>query len=45
MSGWMNKVLRVDLSEGTHKVEPLEAELRSSFIGGRGVAVRGWLVP
>ncbi|MDP6495108.1 MAG: aldehyde ferredoxin oxidoreductase N-terminal domain-containing protein, partial [Dehalococcoidia bacterium] len=36
----MNKVLRVDLSEGTHKVEPLEAELRSSFIGGRGVAVR-----
>jgi len=37
VSGWMGKILRVDLSSGDITVEPLEEELKAEFIGGRGI--------
>ncbi|MEW6033686.1 MAG: aldehyde ferredoxin oxidoreductase family protein [Chloroflexota bacterium] len=40
MPGWMGKILRVDLSRNTHRVEPLDLELQSNYIGGRGMAAR-----
>jgi len=37
MYGWMGKILRVNLSEGFLKSEPLDEDLRHKFIGGRGI--------
>ncbi|MBC8387355.1 MAG: aldehyde ferredoxin oxidoreductase, partial [Actinobacteria bacterium] len=37
VSGWMGKILRVDLTSGDITVEPLEEELKAEFIGGRGI--------
>jgi len=36
MVGW-GKILRVNLSEGSVKSEPLDEDLRRKFIGGRGI--------
>ncbi len=35
---WQRKVLRVNLSDGTSSVEPLNLEWASAFIGERGLA-------
>jgi aldehyde:ferredoxin oxidoreductase len=40
MYGWMGKILRVNLSEGSVKSEPLDETLRHKFIGGRGINSR-----
>lgn len=40
MPGWTGKILRVDLSKSTSRVEPADPDSLKSFIGGRGAAVR-----
>ncbi|MBM3706491.1 MAG: aldehyde ferredoxin oxidoreductase, partial [Actinobacteria bacterium] len=35
--GWMGKILRVDLSSRKISTEPLSDELKTDFIGGRGI--------
>ena len=37
--GYMGKLLRVDLSNGTHWDEPLEPELTENYLAARGL---GW---
>jgi aldehyde:ferredoxin oxidoreductase len=37
--GYMGKILRVDLSSGTHWDEPLEPELAEFYLGGTGLGV------
>ena len=38
--GWQRKVLRVDLTNGTAKEEPLNMDWASQYIGERGLATR-----
>ncbi len=40
MSGYKNKVLRVDLSSGTFSEEPLDKAMINDYIGGRGFGVK-----
>ncbi|MFC1920212.1 aldehyde ferredoxin oxidoreductase family protein [Chloroflexota bacterium] len=40
MAGYKNRVLRVDLSNGTFSEEPLEKALIRDYIGGRGFGVK-----
>jgi aldehyde:ferredoxin oxidoreductase len=40
MDGLMGKILRVDLTQGSHKVEDLDPRLATDYIGGRGLAVK-----
>lgn len=40
MPGWMGKILRIDLSQGSHEVESLDLALAKNFIGGRGLAAK-----
>ena len=35
---WQRKVLRVDLSNGSHKVEPLNMDWANAYLGERGLA-------
>jgi aldehyde:ferredoxin oxidoreductase len=36
----MGKILRVNLTEGRHAVEPIDEQKAASFLGGRGLAVK-----
>ena len=38
MNGWMGKIIRINLTEESHRVEPLDPLLARNFIGGRGLA-------
>ncbi|MBW2221471.1 MAG: aldehyde ferredoxin oxidoreductase family protein [Deltaproteobacteria bacterium] len=38
MNGWVGKILRVNLTQGSTRVEELPAELNHLFLGGRGLA-------
>src|SRR4051812_10938772 len=40
MNGWTGKLLRVNLSNGTHRVEDIPEAWLKDYIGGRGVADR-----
>ena len=40
MGGWAGRVLEIDLSLGTHRVDDLNPEWARSFIGGRGLGAR-----
>jgi aldehyde:ferredoxin oxidoreductase len=40
MFGWMGKILRVDLTCGTSRVEEMPGYLMAEYIGGRGMAVK-----
>lgn len=40
MYGWMNKVLRVNLSMGTCAVEPLRKDDAKAFLGARGLGTK-----
>ena len=40
MYGWMGTILRVDLTSGKIKKEPLSKRLRHNYVGGRGINVR-----
>jgi len=40
MHGWVGRLLRVDLSQGSHRVEALDPRLAKDFIGGRGLATK-----
>ena len=40
MSGWMGKLLRVDLAAGTIKKEPLNMKLAQEFVGARGLGTK-----
>src|SRR3972149_10438368 len=40
MPGWIGRLLRINLSEGKVQVDPLDAELRQLYIGGRGAAAK-----
>ena len=37
MYGWMGKILRIDLSNSSSRVEPLDPNIAEAFIGGRGL--------
>ena len=39
MSGWMSKILRVDLMTGKCTVEPLDPMVAKNYIGGRGLGI------
>ena len=39
MFGWMGKILTIDVSDGTVKVEPTEPYI-DDYLGGRGIGVR-----
>ena len=38
--GWTGKLLRVNLTDGTHKIEPINLDWAKEYIGGRGLAAR-----
>jgi len=40
MFGWQGKILRIDLSEGICRTEPLPVDLMNDYIGGRGMCDR-----
>lgn len=40
MPGYTGKLLRVDLSRGTHEIQALREEDRTGFIGGRGLGAK-----
>ena len=40
MNGWVGKILRVDLTNGSFAVEDLDEDLAKDYIGGRGLATR-----
>ena len=40
MNGWTGKLLRVNLSNGSHNVEDLREDWAKDYIGGRGLAAR-----
>lgn len=40
MYGWMGTILKVDLTSGKIKREPLSEEVARNYIGGRGINVR-----
>jgi aldehyde:ferredoxin oxidoreductase len=40
MGGWTGKLLRVDLTSGTHRVEDIPHDWLRDYIGGRGLADR-----
>ncbi|SPD75430.1 Tungsten-containing aldehyde ferredoxin oxidoreductase [uncultured Desulfobacterium sp.] len=40
MKGWTGKILRIDLSNRTHKTDDLDANTAKMFIGGHGVATK-----
>ena len=38
--GWQKQVLRVNLTEGSSKVEPLNMEWAEAYLGERGLATK-----
>lgn len=40
MSGWTGKLLRVNLTDGTHAIEDIPEDWRRDYVGGRGLAAR-----
>ena len=40
MDGWTGQILRVNLTNGTHRVETFSEEFATTWIGGRGFAVK-----
>lgn len=40
MGGWTGRLLRVNLTDGTHKVEDIREDWRHEYVGGRGLAAR-----
>src|SRR5512136_1918845 len=40
MYGWIGKILRVNLTEGTVKIEKLNEEWAKDYIGNRGLGTR-----
>jgi aldehyde:ferredoxin oxidoreductase len=40
MNGWVGRCLRVNLTEGKHRVEELNPDSLEKFIGGRGLGVK-----
>src|SRR3989339_2116491 len=39
MYGWMGKILRVDLTAGTCKEDPVDPSVAKDYIGGRGLGI------
>jgi aldehyde:ferredoxin oxidoreductase len=39
MNGWQGKVLRVNLTDGTLKTDPLDPQVARDYIGGRGLGI------
>ena len=40
IGGWTGRILRVDLTSGTTRVEPLREEWAREYVGGRGLGAR-----
>ena len=40
MDGWAGNILRVDLTQASYSVEPLDPDLAESYLGGRGLATK-----
>ncbi len=43
MYGWVGRILRVNLSHGTIKKEPLDPIEAKNYIGARGLGTRLWI--
>jgi aldehyde:ferredoxin oxidoreductase len=43
MFGYMGKVLRVNLTEGSVKVEPLDLKMAQKYVGTRGIGVKTYI--
>ncbi len=40
MNGWMNKIVKVDLSSGKQTIINIDEDVRRKFIGGRGLGLK-----
>ncbi|MDQ7793470.1 MAG: aldehyde ferredoxin oxidoreductase family protein [bacterium] len=40
LHGYGGRILRVDLTRGTHRIEPVEPRLAEDYVGGRGFVAR-----
>ncbi len=40
MNGWMNKIVKVDLSSGKQTIISIDEDIRRKFIGGRGLGLK-----
>ncbi len=40
MFGWNGQILRINLTDGTSRVEPIDPQMARDYIGGRGWAIR-----
>ncbi len=40
MNGWMNKIVKVDLSTGQQTIVNIDEDVRRKFIGGRGLGLK-----
>ena len=40
MNGWMNKIVKVDLSSGKQTIVSISEDVRRKFIGGRGLGLK-----
>ena len=40
MNGWMNKIVKVDLSSGEKSIINIDEDIRRKFIGGRGLGLK-----
>jgi len=40
MNGWMNKIVKVDLSSGKQTIINIDEDIRRKFIGGRGLGLK-----
>ena len=40
MNGWMNKIVKVDLSSGKQTIINIDEDVRRKFIGGRGLGIK-----
>ncbi|RLI09756.1 hypothetical protein DRO33_06375, partial [Candidatus Bathyarchaeota archaeon] len=43
MKGYAGRILRVDLSTGSVKIEPLSEEVAKKYIGGIGLGMYLWV--
>ena len=37
---WQRRILRIDLTSGTHAIEPLNMDWAFAYAGARGLAIR-----
>jgi aldehyde:ferredoxin oxidoreductase len=43
MNGWIGRCLRINLTEGRHRIEEIDPKLLEKFLGGRGLGVKAFV--